>query len=331
MIEVRELTKIFKVPVKKQGLFGAVQHLVHGEYKEKVAVDHVNFSIEQGEAVAYIGPNGAGKSTTIKMLTGILQPTSGQILVNGVNPQRERIKNTKNIGVVFGQRTQLWWDIPVEESFSLLKSIYEIPDSIYQENLRMFSEIFGLSEFMGRAARRLSLGQRMRADLAASLLHNPSTVFLDEPTIGLDIGTKESMRKLIRKINRERGVTVILTSHDLKDVEDICKRIIVIDGGKVVCDKGIDQLTREYSMDRGLEISFSSMTEDLPEMLKGISGISYLKMKDEYTLEMDFDPKMHTAFELVQEVDRFTKIQDFKLTEPDIERVIEKIYRSGEV
>ncbi|HBA49004.1 MAG TPA: ABC transporter ATP-binding protein [Lachnospiraceae bacterium] len=179
MIEASDLTKTFRIPVKMPGISGAVRHLLHGEYKTKTAVDHVNFSIDQGEAVAYIGPNGAGKSTTIKMLTGILQPTSGTVLVNGVNPQKERMRNAKNIGVVFGQRTQLWWDIPVEESFALLKSIYEIPDTVYQENLRLFNEIFGLSEFMGKAARRLSLGQRMRADLAASLLHNPATIFLD--------------------------------------------------------------------------------------------------------------------------------------------------------
>lgn len=330
MIEASDLTKTFRIPVKMPGISGAVRHLLNGEYKTKTAVDHVNFSIDQGEAVAYIGPNGAGKSTTIKMLTGILQPTSGTVLVNGVNPQKERMRNAKNIGVVFGQRTQLWWDIPVEESFALLKSIYEIPDTVYQENLRLFNEIFGLSEFMGRAARRLSLGQRMRADLAASLLHNPATIFLDEPTIGLDIGTKEAMRQLVQKINQERGVTIILTSHDLKDVEDICRRIIVIDNGRVVCDKGIGQLAEEYSMDRGLRITFSAAPEELLEKLRDIPGISYLGMDDRYTLEMDFDPGRHTAFELVQQVDRFAKIQDFRLMEPDIERVIEKIYRSGE-
>ena len=230
MISVRKLTKEFKIPVKPPGMKGAIRHLIRGEYKVKVAVESVDFSIEQGEAVAYIGPNGAGKSTTIKMLTGILKPTSGEILVNGIDPQKHRIQNAKNIGVVFGQRTQLWWDIPVEESFALLKNIYEVPDAVYNENLKLFNEIFGLSEFIGRSARKLSLGQRMRADLAAALLHNPSTVFLDEPTIGLDIGTKEAMRELIQRINREKGVTIILTSHDLKDVEDICRRIIVIDG-----------------------------------------------------------------------------------------------------
>lgn len=329
MIEARDLTKVFRIPIKRTGLKGAVKHLFRGEYMEKTAVDCVNFTIDQGEAVAYIGPNGAGKSTTIKMLTGILKPTSGIVSVDGIDPQKNRIRNAKNIGVVFGQRTQLWWDIPVVESFGLLKSIYEISDHSYQRNIRLYDQIFGLSEFIGRTPRSLSLGQRMRADLAASLLHNPSTIFLDEPTIGLDMGTKEAMRQLIQRINQEQGVTVILTSHDLKDVENICKRIIVIDEGKVICDKPIERLAEEYSMDRGLEITLSAADEKLSDRMPDISGISYMGMKDAYTVEIDFDPKVCTAFELVREVGRVSRIQDFKLKEPDIERVIEKIYKSG--
>lgn len=331
MIEAIDLTKEFKTPIKKPGLGGAIAHLFHGEYKTKLAVDHVNFSIDQGEAVAYIGPNGAGKSTTIKMLTGILKPTAGEIRIDGIDPQKNRIQNAKNIGVVFGQRTQLWWDIPIEESFTLLKSIYEIPESVYQENLALFHEIFGLSEFLGQPARRLSLGQRMRADLAAALLHNPSTVFLDEPTIGLDIGTKEAMRELIQKINRERGVTIILTSHDLKDVENICRRIIVIDDGQIICDKEIETLTREYSMNRGIQITLSQGAPDLPGLLRAMEGISHVSMENDSTLRIDFSPEQHTAFEIVKEVNNHAQIQDFKLIEPSIEHMIEVIYRSGEV
>lgn len=325
MIEAQNLVKEFRIPMKKPGLFGAVRHLIHGEYTIKRAVDRVSFSIDQGEAVAYIGPNGAGKSTTIKMLTGILKPTSGKVLVNGVDPQKERILNTKNIGVVFGQRTQLWWDIPVEESFTLLKNIYEVPEGVYWENMKLFQDIFGLDEFIGRPARKLSLGQRMRADLAAALLHNPSTIFLDEPTIGLDVGTKEAMRELIQKINRERGVTVILTSHDLKDVEDICKRIIVIDDGIVVCDKSIDQLTREYTMDRGIRITLESAGAELLGILQGLDGITHVNMPDNYTVEIDFRQERHTAFDLVRLVDQYVRIQDFQMKEPSIERVIKKI------
>lgn len=331
MIIAKDLTKEFKMPVKAPGIKGAVRHLLHGEYNTKVAVDHVNFSIEQGESVAYIGPNGAGKSTTIKMLTGILKPSAGSVEVNGTNPQQQRIRNAKNIGVVFGQRTQLWWDIPVEESLALLRNIYEVPDDVYNENLKLFNEIFDLPEFIGRPARKLSLGQRMRADLAAALLHNPSTVFLDEPTIGLDIGTKEAMRELIRKINREKGVTVILTSHDLKDVEDICNRIIVIDGGRVICDKEIARLTEEYPMDRGIRITMSGMDSGFTEQLRQTEGISYVSAEDVHTLEIHFNPDMHTAFGIVQKVNDFAEVQDFSLQEPSIEHMIEKIYRSGEV
>ena len=331
MIEAINLTKEFKTPLKKPGLAGAIRHLFHGEYKKKLAVDHVNFSIEPGEAVAYIGPNGAGKSTTIKMLTGILKPTSGEVRIDGIDPQKNRIQNAKNIGVVFGQRTQLWWDIPIEESFILLKNIYEIPDSVYRENLTLFHEIFGLSEFIGQPARRLSLGQRMRADLAAALLHNPSTIFLDEPTIGLDIVTKESMRELIQRINRERGVTVILTSHDLKDVENICRRIVVIDKGQILCDKQIDQLTQEYSMNRGIKITLSQGAPELPKLLKTQKGISHVSMENASTLSIDFSPELHTAFDIVKEVNSHAQIQDFQLTEPSIEHMIEVIYRSGEV
>jgi len=329
LIEARDLTKEFKIPVKKSGLSGAVRQLIRGEYTSKTAVEKVNFTIEQGEAVAYIGPNGAGKSTTIKMLTGILKPSSGEVLVNGIDPQKKRIQNSKSIGVVFGQRTQLWWDIPIEESFMLLKDIYEIPDKIYNENINIFNEIFKLSEFMGKSARRLSLGQRMRADLAAALLHNPSIVFLDEPTIGLDIETKEAMRHLIRKINQKKNVSIILTSHDLKDVENICKRIIVIDNGKIICDKDITRLTDEYSMERELKITLSDPCTHISEELNHLEGVSSMRNIDPHTIEIYFMPNMRTAFELVNLVNQYIKIKDFKLTEPNIERIIEKIYNSG--
>ena len=329
MIEARDLTKEFKIPVKKSGLSGAVRQLIRGEYTSKTAVEKVNFTIEQGEAVAYLGPNGAGKSTTIKMLTGILKPSSGEVLVNGIDPQKKRIQNSKSIGVVFGQRTQLWWDIPIEESFMLLKDIYEIPDKIYNENINIFNEIFKLSEFMGKSARRLSLGQRMRADLAAALLHNPSIVFLDEPTIGLDIETKEAMRHLIRKINQKKNVSIILTSHDLKDVENICKRIIVIDYGKIICDKDITRLTDEYSMERELKITLSAPCTHMSEELNHLEGVSSMRIIDSHTIEIYFMPNLRTAFELVNLVNQYIKIKDFKLTEPNIERIVEKIYNSG--
>lgn len=201
LIEVQALSKSYRNTIKEPGVKGAFKHLIHPKYEDKVAVSHVSFTVERGEKVAYIGSNGAGKSTTIKMLTGILLPTSGKISVNGLDPHKNRIENTKNIGVVFGQRTQLWWDIPIIESFKLLKDIYEIPGPMYKKNLEIFCDILGMEQFIHQPARKLSLGQRMRADIAASLLHNPPILYLDEPTIGLDVAVKEKVHEFLNYIN----------------------------------------------------------------------------------------------------------------------------------
>lgn len=326
-IIARDLTKIFKLPDRKSGIGGAFSHIVKPKYKEKVAVDHVNFTISDGESVAYIGPNGAGKSTTIKMLTGILYASDGEIEIQGINPYKDRIANTKNIGVVFGQRTQLWWDIPIDESFRLLKDIYEIPQARYQENMKLFTEVFGLGEFVTRTARRLSLGQRMRADLAAALLHDPAVLYLDEPTIGLDIAVKESMRQFIRTINRERGTTIVLTSHDLKDIEDLCQRVIVIDEGKIICDANINNLQKIYAHERSVRFSLGRPDNTLSEYLKTKPALSYV-IDDPYTITLTFDANAYTAYEVIHFVGSHTQINDVSIIEPDIKKVIEKIYRS---
>lgn len=326
-IEVSGLTKDYRTPVKQPGMRGAIRHLFDSKYEVKRVVDSVSFHVDAGEAVAYIGPNGAGKSTTVKMMTGILHPTAGSISINGVDPYKDRIKNAYNIGVVFGQRTQLWWDIPIEESFRLLKDIYDIPEGTYSENIALFTEVFGLSEFISRPARHLSLGQRMRADLAASLLHNPPILFLDEPTIGLDITIKENMRELIRRINLERGTTVILTSHDLQDVEDLCRRVIVIDGGKLICDAGFDELKARFAQGRTIRVKLARPTEieDLklsehPSLSAAVSGDSQF--------DITFPHDRYTAIEIVGIVSAHAEITDFELSEPDIKTVIERIYRS---
>jgi len=236
LIEARGLTKQFRQAVKEPGLVGSLRHFFNRKYKNKLAVDHIDFGVEAGESVAYLGPNGAGKSTTIKMLTGILVPTSGSLIVDGLVPHEKRQRNARNIGVVFGQRTQLWWDIPVIESFNLARDMYEIPATRYRDNLAQFTEILGLAEFMNLPAAKISLGQRMRADLCMALLHDPKILYLDEPTIGLDIAVKDSIRGFIRSRVEERGTTVILTTHDLGDIEDICKRIVIIDNGKIIHD-----------------------------------------------------------------------------------------------
>lgn len=326
-IIARDLTKVFKMPAHAPGIAGALKHVIHPQYTEKVTVDHVNFEIHDGESVAYIGPNGAGKSTTIKMLTGILYASGGEIEIQGVNPYKDRIANAKNVGVVFGQRTQLWWDIPVEESFRLLKDIYEIPDARYKENMELFKEVFGLGEFITRTARRLSLGQRMRADLAASLLHDPKVLYLDEPTIGLDITVKENMRQLIRMMNRERGTTIILTSHDLQDIEDLCRRVIVIDQGRIISDVEREQLQSMFAHERGVRISLKKPGRDVYEKLLKYPELR-LEMEDAHTITAMFDLHTHTAYEVISLVGELADIQDISVIEPDIKQVIEKIYRS---
>ena len=326
-IEVTDLTKVFRLPSHAPGLKGALKHIVKPQYTEKKAVDKVSFTIRDGESVAYIGPNGAGKSTTIKMLTGILYASDGHVLVEGIDPFQDRMGNARNIGVVFGQRTQLWWDIPVEESFRLLKDIYEIPDAVYRDNIALFTEIFGLGEFIQRTARRLSLGQRMRADLAASLLHNPKVLYLDEPTIGLDITVKENMRQFIRRINKERGTTVILTSHDLQDIEDICERVIVIDEGRIVTDVATHKLQEMYAHDRGVR---AVLKHPDPQLIRKLSEDLRLHVteNDAHTITAMFNINDYTAYEVIHKIGQLTDISDITVIEPDIKQVIEKVYRS---
>ena len=236
IIEVNNLVKTYKTIEKEDGLLGYFKNLVKPKYNEFTAVNKINFNIEEGELVGYIGENGARKSTTIKMLTGLLTPTSGSVLVNGIVPNEKRIQNNKNIGAVFGQKTQLWWDLPVIESFRLIRQMYKIPEGEYRKNLKKFTEILELDDLLEKQVKNLSLGQKMRCEIAATFLHDPKIVYLDEPTIGLDVLVKENIRKFIKDINKEKNTTVILTTHDLKDIEDVCNRIILLDKGQIIYD-----------------------------------------------------------------------------------------------
>src|SRR5947209_13239758 len=242
IIRTHDLRKTFRTPKRRPGVAGALRTLFSREYEDKIAVRDVNMELESGELVGYIGPNGAGKSTTIKMLTGILVPTSGTIEVSGLVPYERRNENARNIGVVFGQRSQLYWDLPLVESFELLRSIYDVPRARYLENMQHFAEILDLERFLATPVRQLSLGERMRGDFAAAMLHDPKIVYLDEPTIGLDVVAKESIREFIGSVNRERGTTVILTTHDLADVDRLSRRIILIDEGTVIYDGSLERL-----------------------------------------------------------------------------------------
>jgi ABC-2 type transport system ATP-binding protein len=264
LIEARGITKRFRQHKRFPGLLGAFKTLVTSEYTEVVAVSSISFDIAAGEAVGYLGPNGAGKSTMIKMMTGILVPSAGTLAVLGRAPHTERMINARQIGVVFGQRSQLWWDLPLVDSFTLHQAIYDIPMSRYQDNLKRFSELLDLTPFLDRAVRQLSLGQRMRAEIVMSLLHDPKILFLDEPTIGLDVVAKDAVRRFLAEINRERGVTIILTTHDLQDIETICPRLIMVDHAKLIFDGELNRLRAALGSSRRLTLEFASDPGPLP-------------------------------------------------------------------
>jgi ABC-2 type transport system ATP-binding protein len=242
MIRAEQLEKTFQVAQTRGGMLGAVRSLVDRQTREVHAVDRISFVVQPGEMVACVGPNGAGKSTTIKMLTGILVPSGGHVEVFGLVPHRQRRSLAQRIGVVFGQRTQLWWDLPLSDSFALLRHIYRVPSDRFAHNLRTFRDLLDLDDFIDTPVRQLSLGQRMRGDLAAALLHDPHVLFLDEPTIGLDVVAKHRIRHFLQALNRERGVTVLLTTHDMTDVERLCSRLLIIDHGRVLYDGNLDQI-----------------------------------------------------------------------------------------
>lgn len=323
LIEVNHLYKQYYVAKRQEGMWGAVRSLFHREYLSKMAVQDVSFTIKAGEVVGYIGPNGAGKSTTIKMLTGILVPTSGDILVNGIIPYQERQKNARQIGVVFGQRTQLWWDLPTIESFELLKQVFQIPQQRYRENMNTFAEILGLGEFLQTPVRQLSLGQRMRADIAASLLHDPSILFLDEPTIGLDVVAKERMRTFIKEINQERGVTVILTTHDMSDIEKLCQRMILIDKGQVMYDGELARIKEKFGQQRLLIIDLEG-----EEPRFSVAGAEVIREEGNRKW-LRFNRQQTSASQLINQISERYEIKDLAISDPEIDEMIRQIYEKG--
>lgn len=308
---------------RETGIVGALKSIVKREYIKKEAVKDISFSIDEGEIVGYIGPNGAGKSTTIKMLTGILVPSSGNVRVKGVVPYENRQENAKNIGVVFGQRTQLWWDLPTIESFELLKEIYQVSNERYKENMATFTDILGLDEFLNTPVRQLSLGQRMRADIAASLLHDPPILFLDEPTIGLDVVAKEKMRTFIKEINQERKVTVILTTHDMEDIEKLCERMVLIDHGIKVYDGEIATVKEKFGKTRTLIVDLEESRNPL-----NLTGGEIFK-EEGSRFWIRFNRTEVSASELITQITRTHNIKDLTVEEPEIESIISRIYQDG--
>lgn len=327
VINVENLKKEYKINVKKEGLSGAILSLFHPKYEIKEAVKGVSFNIEEGEMVGYIGSNGAGKSTTIKMLTGILTPTSGKVLINGLEPTKNRIKNNMKIGAVFGQRTQLWWDIPVIESYKLIQKIYEIPIEDYNENLKYFSETLNLTELLHVPVRQLSLGQKMRCEIAAAFLHNPKIVYLDEPTIGLDFMVKEKIRKFIKQLNKERNTTVILTTHDLQDIEEICNRIIIIDKGSIMFDGALEKIREEFSKFSVANILVKDVTPELETFVKNseILGFELLSI-EENNLNVKFDKSQITIAGIFEKLSNYGTILDLSIQDISIETIVKSLY-----
>jgi ABC-2 type transport system ATP-binding protein len=330
IISAANLVKTFRSPKRHEGRFGSIRTLFTREYSLTTAVADVGLSIDAGELVGYLGPNGAGKSTTIKMLTGILVPTSGSLLVAGRVPWRQRVENSQSIGVVFGQRSQLWWDLPLVESFDLVARMYRVPDERYKSNLARFREILGLDEFLSTPVRQLSLGQRMRGDLTAALLHDPRIVYLDEPTVGLDVFAKERIRTFIEEINRERGTTIMLTTHDLADVERLCRRIILIDHGRVLFDGSVTDLTASFAPQRVLILR---LTEDVEAKDRGddlgLPGVSVGKRVDG-GVSFEFDPGLIGAPALISAVAARYPVADLSIVEPELETVIRAMYAARE-
>lgn len=330
MIRVENLSKEFKSNKKYPGFKGAIKSFFSTEYITKKAVDDISFEINDGEIVGYIGANGAGKSTTIKMMTGILTPTSGRVYVNNLVPYENREENAKNIGVVFGQKTQLWWDLPISETFSLLKDIYDVSDADFEEIMKFLKEVLGLEEFFLSPVRTLSLGQRMRADLAAALIHNPQVIYLDEPTIGLDVVVKENVRKAIKEINLKYGTTIILTTHDLDDIEELCNRIIIIDKGKKIYDGEIKGVKEEYGYLATVEIQ---VKEEISLESLNIFDDIY-KDKDfkidfkENKLFITFNINKISSSEIISRVMKKITVVDFAVKETSIEDIVKKMYKN---
>lgn len=322
VIKADNLVKEFVVSEKDAGLLGSVKGLFAPRKRIKRAVDGVSFDIGHGEVVGYIGPNGAGKSTTIKMMCGILNPTSGQVLVGGLSPAKHRQRVVRDLGVVFGQRSQLYWDLRLGESFELLRRIYGVDKAVFAEKLRQLDEILGIGELSGVPVRQLSLGQRMRGDLAASMLHSPSILFLDEPTIGLDVDVKFSVRRFIKEINEKYGVTIILTTHDLDDVQALCRRIIIINDGRIVSDSPLEELIDRHS-------PYRLMTVDLnaEEITYSHPRAEVLKTEGPRLL-LRFRKNEISAGELISDIAAKYQIKDLSLQESDIDEIIRRIYAS---
>jgi ABC-2 type transport system ATP-binding protein len=333
IIHVDSLVKEFRRPRQFDGPLGGLRSFVTREYDTTRAIEGISFNIEEGELIGYLGANGAGKSTSIKMLSGILTPTSGTVEVAGIVPWRQREQNALQIGVVFGQRTQLWWDLPLLHSLKLIGKLYRMEPEKYQRNLSRFIDLLGLAPFLHTPVRQLSLGQRMRGDLAAAMLYEPRILYLDEPTVGLDVVAKERTRQFIEQINREASTTIMLTSHDLADVERLCKRIIFIDKGTVLYDGPVIELKRRFAPTRSLNITLAENEVAPGEHELAVADFPGIDSIDrgELKLHIEFDPHKIGVTELIAAVIARYQVSDIAIVEPDLEGVVRQIVETGDV
>ncbi|SHO51314.1 ABC transporter ATP-binding protein [Anaerocolumna xylanovorans] len=333
IIELKNLSKDFKILNKKSGKFSVVKDLFSTDYTVERAVNQINLNIGKGEIVGFIGPNGAGKSTTIKMLTGVLVPTEGTVLVNGFIPYKHRVKYVKEIGVVMGQRSQLWWDLSVEDSFKVMKEMYELSDAEYAENMRIFEEELCISELFDKSVRHLSLGQKMLCEIVAVLLYNPKVIFLDEPTIGLDISVKTKIRKIIKRMNSQQGVTVILTTHDISDIEALCDRVVIIDHGTIIFDDSMNKMKQLVGSERKIiEITTKKVISDeLTEKIKGMFTKEHLQINPASNKRMDIicDSGEVDINELLLQIMEYVGIEDINTVGVKIEDIVRQVYEGN--
>ncbi len=337
IISAEGLTKTFWVARHRRGALGALRGLVDRAGTEVRAVDGISFDVAPGEVVGYIGPNGAGKSTTIKMLTGILVPTAGSAQVDGLVPWQQRKSLARRIGVVFGQRTQLWWDLPLIESLELLRHVYRVPADRFRANLDAFRDLLELDPFLRTPVRQLSLGQRMRGDLVAALLHEPPILYLDEPTIGLDVVAKARVREFLARVNRERGVTILLTTHDLADIEHLCRRMQIIDRGRLIYDGGLDAIRRRYGTHRTLVVDLEPKEDEEVTKAQNRGGADrFVDLPGTQLVKIDgprhwlrFDRQAVSAADLIAAVAARHRVQDVAIEEPAIEDIVRRIYEEG--
>lgn len=323
IISVQDLWKKYYISQRKEGILGSAVSLFYPKYTIKTALDHISFNIDEGELVGYIGPNGAGKSTTVKILSGILVPNGGMVTVMGKTPWKNRIETVSQLGVVFGQRTQLWWDLPVMASFEILKDIYRIPDNAYKNTLDQLFNILELSKISHIPVRQLSLGQRMRCDIAASLLHSPKILFLDEPTIGLDAVSKLAVRDFIRRLNKEHKVTILLTTHDMDDIESLCHRVLILNEGRIFFDGNLDSLRKKMLPERRLIVDLLKENDTIQD------PFATLVKQEGHRVWLSFNPDVTATPELIKRITSKHAIRDLYIENPPIEEIIAKLYRDA--